>query len=488
MNRITITLISIIVLYFLFSCEKQDTALKVILEKAGENKAELQKFLAFYKNDSLKYEAAKFLVVGMENRYTYDILVKDSGNNPVNLNLYQPTITRKNVVMLLDSLQYWVKDTIVEDLKTVKSDYLIQNLEQAFKMWQTKAWSKQYSFELFCEYVLPYRIGNESLNNNWRNYFQKKYLPMLDTLKGNDKVKRVFQLVKNDISKWYWYADNTIDLKPTMDLDEILSCHKGNCVDLANVYLYTLRAIGVAAAIDYIPLWGRTNYGHCELVYWDENNQPQRCQTEIGLTSPPPKVYRQYYSIRRNNQLDKIRDPNDIPPYLIEKTYRDVTSEYTKTSTVNINPEKEPESGILYLSVFNAGQWQPIAWSDSVLKQTGEFVFENIGRDIVYLPSVYSQQKTIPNGKPIIIDHEGRVKPLVPENGSLTSMTFPKKIINHKLHYWDNKWVNIGKGNILEDSLRFDNIPSNALYRLLGPNEDHRERVFTYENCQFKYW
>ena len=240
----------------------------------------------------------------------------------------------------------------------------------------------------------------------------------------------------------------------------------------------------MAATIDYIPLWGRTNYGHCELVYWDENNQAQRLKTGEWLSSPPPKVYRQYYSNQKNNLVDKVKNLNDIPPHLTERTYRDVTNEYTKTSTIIVKPNAEPKNGILYLSVFNSGRWQPIAWSDSVLTETKEFVFRDIGQNIAYLPSAYYQSRSIQNRTPLIVDSQLGVSQLLPDKDSLVSIVVSKKKASNRFYYWDKKWINIGKGDLNIDTLKFDNIPSNTLYRL----GNHKERIFTYKNNKLRYW
>lgn len=474
-----------------YSCGKNETSVERVLSAAGENKAEIHEFLSFYKNDSIKLKAAEFLVFGMENHYTYDILLRDSLNNQVSLNLYQPKINRKNVFRMLDSLQYSVKDTVKEDLKSIKSDYLKQNLEQAFDVWKNKPWAKKYHFELFREFILPYRVGNESLINDWRTFFRNRYLPTLDTLQGANKVETVFQFIKNDIEKWFKFDDNSIDLKPTMTLNQILSYQKGNCIDVANVFVYALRAIGVASAKDHIPLWGHDNYGHCELVYWDENNKPQTHQVENWSLDLPPKVYRRYYSSQKDNLSYKVRNLLNAPPHLTEITYRDVTNEYTRTSTVFLKPFRQPENKILYLSAFNSGRWQPIAWSDSILKKTNEYVFKYVGRNIAYLPSTYRWGKNIPNGYPFIIGNEGQVRYLKAKKNSLISITLEKISRYDKLFYWDNKWINIGKNKSYHhnrDSLRFDNVPSNTLYRLIESKRDNNKRIFTYEDGKQRFW
>lgn len=43
------------------------------------------------------------------------------------------------------------------DLRQITTDYLIANINEAFEQWQGVSWAKDYTFEEFCEWVLPYR-------------------------------------------------------------------------------------------------------------------------------------------------------------------------------------------------------------------------------------------------------------------------------------------------------------------------------------------
>ena len=57
----------------LVSCHnfKEDRQLSFALERAGENRRELEQVLEHYKNDSLKYRAACFLIKNMPGHYSY---------------------------------------------------------------------------------------------------------------------------------------------------------------------------------------------------------------------------------------------------------------------------------------------------------------------------------------------------------------------------------------------------------------------------------
>ena len=66
----------IINLCWLISC--QPDRLDIALELAGENRAELEKVLAHYKNDKPKYKAARFLIENMPHWYGYENAALDS--------------------------------------------------------------------------------------------------------------------------------------------------------------------------------------------------------------------------------------------------------------------------------------------------------------------------------------------------------------------------------------------------------------------------
>ena len=63
MNRVRMTIIWSLSIVFFVSCESAgDKRLDFALEQAGKNRIELEKVLNYYQNDSLKLEAARFLI------------------------------------------------------------------------------------------------------------------------------------------------------------------------------------------------------------------------------------------------------------------------------------------------------------------------------------------------------------------------------------------------------------------------------------------
>ena len=73
MNRVRMTIIWSLSIVFFVSCESAgDKRLDFALEQAGKNRIELEKVLNYYQNDSLKLEAARFLIRNMPGHGGYE--------------------------------------------------------------------------------------------------------------------------------------------------------------------------------------------------------------------------------------------------------------------------------------------------------------------------------------------------------------------------------------------------------------------------------
>ena len=143
------------------------SSLEVALQSAGNNRGELNKVLYHYRKcsaDSLKYKAACFLIENipfcfysdgeqLENYRSYYAWLKTSKGKT-------PEQVADSVKKVFGSMQVSKNK---RDIIEVDSAYLCRNIDWAFKVWQEQPWGKNISFETFCEYILPYRIGDEPL-------------------------------------------------------------------------------------------------------------------------------------------------------------------------------------------------------------------------------------------------------------------------------------------------------------------------------------
>lgn len=175
----------------MFFKEGPISSLELALRMAKGNRTELEKVLYYYQQDatdSLKYKAACFLIENMPyHSYTdgeqlekykgYYAWLKDSHGKT-------PEEVVDSVKKAFGPIEQLDKKY---DLLEVDSAYLCNNIEWAFKVWREQPWGKNISFNMFCKYILPYRIGDESLGY-WREMYYEKYNQLLDSLRISDSL------------------------------------------------------------------------------------------------------------------------------------------------------------------------------------------------------------------------------------------------------------------------------------------------------------
>lgn len=174
------------------------TSLETVLQVAGENRQELEKVLHYYRinlADSLKYKAVCFLIENIPF-YTYS-----DGEQLENYKSYYTWLKKsksKTPQQVVDSIKKiygpMKEPSKKRDIMEIDSAYLCHNIDWAFKVWQEQPWGKNISFEIFCEYLLPYRIGDEPLAD-WRETYYKKYNSLLDSLRMSDTLDKEDPLV-----------------------------------------------------------------------------------------------------------------------------------------------------------------------------------------------------------------------------------------------------------------------------------------------------
>ena len=242
-------LIFVTLFFLLFSCSTKNEALELALQQAGTNRPELEKVLAHYQNDSLKYQAAVFLIKNMPY-YEYQVSPEiDSIKTLLTHILKKGDLTEAERQKGINWQEETSNVTYKQDIKEVKASMLIENIDYAFKVWKEKPWNKNLSFEDFCELILPYRIAQEPLTN-WRKQYYQKYNYILDSLyQGTDVVEACNILCRYlREEKYFYYFD---DLKtPRQDAIFQLNNRIGTCRESCDVATYVMRAVGIPVTTD----------------------------------------------------------------------------------------------------------------------------------------------------------------------------------------------------------------------------------------------
>lgn len=449
----------------LLSCRQQETSrLELALQAGGDNRTELEAVLSHYTarpEDSLHLRAAQFLIENMPGHYT-----------PVNYSIYYG---KKEIDSLYPRLSNLLKKAIyniplkkhrasglykkAEDIRKIKSKYLIEHIDNAIKMWHGCLWLHKFTFDDFCEYVLPYRIAYEPLLDNDSTLFcwnviastlnEYNYTP---TTMSEINSLQYYLLGRHDTHYFY-------NLRLSSHSDKL---YNFNCQDACYYEVSRLRATGIPSAIDFIPYWPYRNGEH----YWRILFEPdyKRQSYEDPLNGPAAKIYRMTYS---HNPIPVPNGTDAIPPLFQEPFYKDVTQEYVPTSDVEIavpsSVTTTDKPSHIYLCVFNDLEWKPIAWS---ILDGNKAAFHNMGKNVVYLP-VYFEKDSMKNaGCPFLLEQDGKIKPFVPDKQHQTTLTIRRK---YPLNQAKILWGESLKGCYIEASNSADFIPADTLCHITQP-------------------
>lgn len=233
-------------------------------------------------------------------------------------------------------------------------------------------------------------------------------------------------------------------------------------------------------------MWNSTIDSNGKHIAYDSERLTFATKKRIG------KVFRNTFS-KQPETLASIFEPDSIPSDILnKKNFIDVTDEYTQVGSLNYN-FKNLKKGFAYLSVYNSGNWELTDWAKV---NNYKATFTNLGKDVVYLPAIGTSKNIFLEAYPIILKKNGEshlLKPdfnnpfsckLTRENETLTEYEEENstKIIDeekYNLFYWNKKWIHHESATVVDRTLNFNNVPSNALFILLKDKPDSYERIFT---------
>lgn len=460
----------------------------------GQNSAFLsaKKYYA-QKNDTLKLRILKFIEDNIKLHASRCFEWQDSTGNTINIdesNFENFSEYRKEIKLKQLEIGLKTSKKIVEDSKCITDKILITNIDRAVNAW-SMPWNKNLSYSDFCEYLLPYRVQDEPLED-WVNIYRDRFA----MLQKNTAVE-ICNKANLDLKQWFFssfsFGDKT-ELSYCLSPTKLLSRKEGSCQDLCNLSIYVMRTLGLACSIDFTPAWATSSYSHFWCTYINENGEHKPFEGVTGMADDfvvyrePSKVFRITFSNPKNTLANKI-PLYEIPRgHLQMKNIIDVTSNYWRTTSVQCKIKKSPQNKIAYVGVFNALNWKPVDWS---FVSNGWAQFKNLSVGAIYIPLLYSNMKISPAGYPVLIRADKSVQTLIPDFKQKITITVAEstKYLIYRLnkkytfYYWDGKWVKVTTKVATETKqLTFENIPANTLYLLLPEYSEKKERVFTISN------
>lgn len=418
--RIARLIAAFLFLLSFLSCH--ESRLRKALRYSGENREELERVIEYFSadpGDSLKLKAAIFLIENMPGHYSF--FGEETAPFFEEMNTNYPGMQNHVRIALSCLPQYYVDPaggSFEEDIKTIKSGFLIEHIEKCFDNHRAVPWGGDIPFDVFCKYVLPYRIDNEPLEEIISHTYRIPMDSMLQSIK--DYNLSTFQAAGYLQNKIFTHS-GVFRLRYMAGVSEIFDCLRDSYIAVAKN-----RSMSIPAAFDFTPHWPDRNGRH----YWHRVIHPflKSDTTKISDLTKFAKVYRISY---HHNEIPEKDGENYIPELFRYPFHEDVTGEYAQTSdvTVKIGNIKGHRPKYAYLFVFNESQWKPVDWGRL---KNGKALFEKTGRGNVYLPAYYVKDELFYAGYPFLLDGSGRIRHFVPDKSRQVSLRLNRKYPMHR--------------------------------------------------------
>lgn len=450
-----ISILLFMMLLPLVGCEQIE--LERALRYAGSNREELNSVLEHYKNDPRKLAAAKYLIINMPGHYSYEQTPGMDTLRSVLSDIYH----HKNVPMeRIQRCRYFNYESVkkIYDSHVITADFLISNIDDAFEVYDLRRWNRYVSFDDFCEYLLPYRVGHEPLEN-WRRLFREKYDYILDSLYRGSDVVAATNVIYEEM-KGNFFKNNAPFPFHDLGASFLMDNRIGTCQEICDFSLYLMRSIGIPAMTDLfnqrrVHSWNRVldTTGRSEMFVFDDLGG-KRAIRGYRDTRQKGKVYRECFA---NMSKDRAHFNN----------YKDVTAEYFGENNARIKLDTSGLKGMVWLSLYNNPVWHPIVCKKPYFSRVN---FKNIEPEMVFVVTEKTGSENKEVSYPFIMQKNGKVRYFVPDTGTLVPVQLNRKI---RLMNRIKGYMSESEGGVVEGSLTPDFIDTDTLAVLKCPTTNY---------------
>ena len=153
-----------------------------------------------------------------------------------------------------------------EDLKSLSADYLLNNLELAYKAWNEAPWKEEIPESIFLNNILPYANINEQ-RDSWRTEFYGKCRRLIAAAKTPSEAAVLLnQKLFKELNVKYSTKRNRADQGPA----ESISTGLASCTGLSILLIDACRSVAIPARFVGTPLWTNKSGNHSWVEIWDD--------------------------------------------------------------------------------------------------------------------------------------------------------------------------------------------------------------------------
>lgn len=253
------------------------------------------------------------------------------------------------------------------DRVNLTAGLLTDNISYARMAYRSMPYAdRRYSYEIWRDWVLPYRILDEDLEN-WRPRLYHHFAPMVERARS---IREAVQIISDHL----W--DKQEDGQPRLIFEvsenrnqtplQMLYNRRGGCKEMHIAFVAILRAVGIPARHCTVTWWVNGDWFHYFMEYWDPE-QNKWVPMDFSTRTDPVQWQHQ----RGTRNIVKAYAFPSYPP--VEDVEGQQLWEYCIDITDHIVPTGEIEVTLAGATrfratayVWNLGAWRIVDYTDSI--------------------------------------------------------------------------------------------------------------------------
>ena len=166
----------------------------------------------------------------------------------------------------LEGMQFLISHMPDRDLTSLSADYLLENVQLAYRAWSSSPWKDKIPQEIFLNNVLPYANINEG-RERWRADFHDRFKELVKDARSPSEAAAI---LNQQIFKILNVRYSTKRRKADQSPNESIKTGLASCTGLSILLIDACRAVGVPARFAGTPLWTNLSGNHSWVEVWDD--------------------------------------------------------------------------------------------------------------------------------------------------------------------------------------------------------------------------
>ena len=257
------------------------------------------------------------------------------------------------------------------DLVNLTADYLAENLTYARKAYvEFKYSNKKYDYEMWRDYVLPYRVRDERIQA-WRKPFFEQFQEKLNTVDSTSEAITFLhnwmgEKLDDGLARVWFEITESRNQGPL----QLLHTRRGGCKELNLLFVDLCRSVGIPARHCTIPFWARVEWFHYFTQYYDTSAEEwvSMDASRFDKIAKPTEWNEKLKNWSINKAYAYPSSPTITDIELTDQwaTCIDVTPLITPTSTVTVSSEIASTYRVAAYT-WNLSAWRVIDYDEGTI-------------------------------------------------------------------------------------------------------------------------